>query len=126
MFVEIDHVRMVLGNGVIHAQHKLVCERRMQWVLGSMPRAIKVHRVHTLPPFSFPIANRLKGVVGHPFHWPRLIAGVTHRHELAPCTWWSVMKPNAEAHPTPPRHLLPCADNIHLGADMHRIPRLIF
>ena len=90
-----------------------------------MNRPVKVHRIHPFPPFSFSVADRLERIVGHAFFRTVLVAGVTHRHELAPSPGRRGVKPDAKTHSMLARGFFPGADNVHLGTDIHRIPRLI-
>ena len=89
-------------------------------------RPVKVHRIHAFPPFSFSVQNRLQRIVRHALHRARLVAGVTHRHELAPSPGRRVVKADAKTHSMLARDFFPSADDVHLGTDVHRVPRLIF
>ena len=67
MLVEVDHIGMILGNGVIHPPHELVGKGRdaTDHSARGVHRPVKVHRIHALPPFSFSVQNRLQRIVGH-------------------------------------------------------------
>ena len=55
--IEVNHIGVIFGDGVIHPPHELVGEGREQRILVVVNRPVKVHRIHAFPPFSFSVAG---------------------------------------------------------------------
>src|SRR5665811_344251 len=97
----------------------------MQRVPDIMNWSVKVNRIHSFPPFSFTVQYRLKGIIGHTLLLPLLITGVAHRHKLTPGAPRTIVKTDAETQTMLTGNLFPGTDNVLLGTNIDRIPRLV-
>ncbi len=124
--VKVDHIRLVLPDGIVHTPHKLVRERGVKGIASVvMFRAIKILRIKAFPPLAFAVLLGLHSIVWYSCIWAVPVTAVADCHKLAVRPCGSGVETDSKRHIVFCRDFLPYPHDILMRPHVHGIPGLI-